>query len=169
VRIRGAIGLTLLCLAVTGCNGADAGELPPDARRFLDERFRGWRFATVIDAVGTKLPADCSPEWIEGDYDGDGTVDYAVQIVIPGPPEGQQLVLVLLRKGDGYELHTLKSFPIQQASYLRTSPKGEETMDVEKATRFVNATDTVNLLHGEDAGEAFIYENGRFRAVVAGD
>jgi hypothetical protein len=163
------VTIVLLLFLAFASDGDAAGPLPPDAQRFLDERFRGWRFASVHAALQAKLPADSSPEWIEGDYDGDGKTDYAVQIVIAGPPESQQIVLVLLRRGDGYELHTLTSFPVQAAAYLRTSPKGEETMNVDKGTKFVNPTDAVGVLYGEEAGETFVYEKGRFRGVISGD
>ena len=143
--------------------------LPPGVASFLDQRFPGWKFATVVESLRARFSAEYSAAWIEGDYDGDGQKDYAVQIVVGGASDRQQIVLVLLRRPDGYELHTLKSFPVQDASYLHTSPKGAETMDVENDTKIVNRTDVIDLLYGEEAGETFFYENGRFRGVISGD
>jgi hypothetical protein len=61
------------------------------------------------------------------------------------------------------------SIPVQQAAYLRTSPTGQVVMDVEKGTKFTAATDVIDVLYGQEAGEAFIYDRGRFRRIVSGD
>jgi hypothetical protein len=42
-------------------------------------------------------------------------------------------------------------------------------MDVEKGTKLTASSDVVEVLYGQEAGEAFIYEQGRFRRIVSGD
>ena len=64
---------------------------------------------------------------------------------------------MLLRRGARYEVHTLMSMPIQQGAYLRTG------------TKLTASTDVIDVLYGQEAGEAFIYEQGRFRRIVSGD
>ncbi len=163
------VALFMTLVAGAADVNASGRSLPPDVRRLLDQQFPGWRFATIIDSLRAQLPADASAEWTAGDYDGDRQRDYAVQIVRPGSMETPQVVLVLLRRGTRYEVHTLTSVPIQQGAYLRTSPKGQVLMDVDKGTKFTASTDVIDVLYGQEAGEAFIYEKGRFRGIVSGD
>jgi hypothetical protein len=167
------IGVTVALLVILGPGTADAraprAALPPDARTILDRQFRGWRFATIIDSLSAQLPRDASAQWTAGDYDGDGQLDYAVQIVRPGSMDTAQVVLALLRRGPRYELHTLMSMPVQQGAYLRTFPKGQVLMDVEKGTKVTASTDVIEVLYGQEAGAAFIYEQGRFRRIISGD
>lgn len=169
MRIGVSVALLVALLAVTADGKASGRALPEDVRRLLDQQFPGWQFATIIDSLKAQIPPDSSPEWVQGDYDGDGQTDYAVQIVKGGPRDSQQVVIALLRRGTGYDLHTLKSFGIQRASYLRTSPKGEETMDIEHDTKITNPTDVIDVLYGQEAGETFIYEKGQFRLIASGD
>jgi len=69
----------------------------------------------------------------------------------------------MLHRENGYELHTLKSFGIQEGSYLRTSPKGQEATAVVTNAKVVNPVDVIDVLYGQEAGETFIFEGGRFR------
>ena len=169
MRIGVTVVLVLSFLAVTA-DGHAAGSAPPrDVQQLLDQKFPGWRFATIVDSLKAQIAPDSSTEWVHGDYDGDGQTDYAVQIVRPGPKDSQQVVIALLRRGKGYDVHTLKSFGIQKASFLRTSPKGEETMDIKNDTTIINPADVIDLLYGQEAGETFVYEKGRFRLIASGD
>lgn len=169
MRIGVNVAVAVSLLAATACGSAAGRILPRDVRQLLDQEFPGWQFATIIDSLKAEISPDSSPEWVEGDYDGDGQADYAVQIVRPGPRDSQQVVIALLHRGKGYELHPLKSFGIQQAAFLRTSPKGQETMDLDNDTKIINAADVIDLLYGQEAGETFIYEKGQFRLIASGE
>lgn len=169
MRIGLSVAFVLSLLAVTAGCPVSGTALPQDVRRLLDQKFPGWQFATIRDSLRAEISPDSSAEWVQGDYDGDGQRDYAVQIVRPAPGDGQQVVIALVRRGKGYDLHTLKSFGIQQASYLRTSPKGQKTMDIENRTKLINTTDAIDVLYGQVAGETFFYEKGQFRLVASGD
>ena len=169
MRIGISVALLVSLLAVTaGCNTSNRAP-HEDVRRLLDQKFPGWQFATISDSLTAQISPDSSPQWVQGDYDGDGQTDYAVQIVKAGPRDTQQVVIALLRRGKGYDLHTLKRFGIQRATYLRTSPKGEETMDIEHDRKITNPTDVLDLLYGQEAGETFVYEKGQFRLIASGD
>jgi hypothetical protein len=143
--------------------------LPPDVRRLLDQRYPGWQFATIAASLKAQLPEDASAEWTAGDYDGDRQGDYAVQIVRVEAGDMPQVVLALLRRGARYDIHALKSIPVQQNTYVRTLPKGQVVTDVESGSKLTAATDVVEVLYGQEAGEAFIYDKGRFRRIVSGD
>ena len=163
-----ALLTTLVAGAATGAHGPRA-PLPPEVRRVLDRHYPGWRFATVVASLTAQLPGDASPEWTAGDFDGDRQRDYAVQIVRAGAGDTPQIVLALLRRGARYEIHTLKSIPVQQNTYLRTTPKGHMLTNIETGAKLRAATDVIDVLYGQEAGEAFIYDKGRFRGIVSGD
>jgi hypothetical protein len=166
-----ALTVTLFMTLVAGAADAHGPRrsLPSEVRRTLDEQYPGWRFATILHSLQHQLPADVGPEWTAGDYDGDRQRDYAVQIVREGALDTPQVVLAFLRRGVRYEVHTLKSIPVQQNTYLRTSAKGQVLTDVETGTKLTAVTDVIDVLYGQEAGEAFIYEQGRFRRIVSGD
>jgi hypothetical protein len=160
--------VTLAAGAVVGAHWP-RGPLPSDVRRLLDQRYPGWRFATIDAALKAQLPDDASAEWTGGDFDGDRQADYAVNIVRAGGGDTPQVVLALLRRGARYDIHTLKSIPVQQNTYVRTLPKGQVVTDVEAGSKVTAATDVVEVLYGQEAGEAFIHHKGRFRRIVSGD
>jgi hypothetical protein len=168
IAVTVALSMTLLAGAVAGAHWPRA-PLPPDVLRALDQQYPGWRFATIAASLKAQLPEDASPEWTAGDYNGDRQRDYAVQIVRPGAMDTPQVVLALLRRGARYDAHTLTSIPVQQGAYLRTSPRGQVLMDVATGTTFRAATDVIDVLYGQEAGETFIYDRGRFRRIVSGD
>ncbi len=168
IAVTVAFWMTLLAGARADAHWPRA-PLPPDVRRALDQHYPGWRFATIAASLQTQLAEDASAEWTAGDYDGDRQPDYAVQIVRAGSLDTPQVVVALLRRDRRYEMHTLTSIPVQQHTYLRTSPRGQALMDVEQSTKFTARTDVIEVLYGQQAGEAFMYERGRFRRIVSGD
>ncbi len=64
--------------------GLKPEQLPSTVRAELDKRFSGWRFPKVDEGIHRYLreniSADTHPEFISGDFDGNGQLDYAVII-----------------------------------------------------------------------------------------
>lgn len=144
--------------------------LPAEVRAALDRQYPGWRFAAQS---AVPLKRGHSAEWVSGDFDGDGRLDYAVQIVRPAPADTAQLVLAFLRRADGYELHELLGYPRNEHSYLARARRGERRLDLDQdpngKKRFVLRTDGVDVLYAEQAGHTCLFADGRFRCVLTGD
>ena len=49
------------------------------------------------------------------------------------------------------------------------TPKGHVLRDVDRGTKFAASTDVIDVLYGQEAGEAFIYDKGRFQKITSGD
>jgi hypothetical protein len=90
----------LLALVVLGGQGG----LPDPIRRTLTQRFQGWEFPTLSPGFEASPGSGASPAWIAGDFDGDGRLDYAVQLVAPSSGGSVQRVLAFLRRGQAYTL-----------------------------------------------------------------
>ncbi len=143
--MRAPIARALIALwAATAAAGMSraanpVGKLPPDVRATLDEQYRGWRFATLDAQFSGLLAAGDSPEWIKGDYDGDGKVDYAVHIVNEGS-DGSQKVVILLSRAKGF---VNKSFSVP--------------------------TDAIDVIYEEKGGVTYLFKRDHFRRIVSGD
>jgi len=145
-----------------------ADRLPAEVRSTLDHDYRGWRFARLDPALHRLLAVNDSPEWLKGDYDGDGKVDCAVNIVNEGSDNPQKLV-ILLRRSKGFEQHVLKSGPVNTYTFLRPVRKGETRTDVTTGKTYTSATDAIDVIYGEKAGVTYLFVGDHFRRIISGD
>jgi hypothetical protein len=143
--------------------------LPQDLRATLDREYPGWRFATISDEDRRLLEANDSQEWVQGDYDGDGKIDYVVQIVRPGSPQPDQLTVALLRRSKGFERHTLGSGVVDDNTFLHPVHKGEELYDFETGRKFPSPADAIVQLYDEKAAVTYLFEKDHFRKIISAD
>jgi hypothetical protein len=147
--------------------------LPGLIRAELGRAYPGWRFATVAPELRAQLARGQTPDWIAGDFDGDGRRDYAAQIVHPSTAHGTQHVVAFLRRGGGYQRLLVSSFPQSRGAYLALARRGERVADLEADlngdSTFVLRADAVHILVGQEAGSTCVYERGRFRCVLSSD
>jgi len=92
--------------------------LPFSIKALLDKRFPGWQFPEISDEdcriVKQWGGPDAHPELIQGDFDGDGEVDYAILIqhgsitddhgVVLGPG---MWIVAFLHKHDRYQMRVV--------------------------------------------------------------
>ncbi len=176
----------LICLALLLClwslvrisagRRANAPELPPEIKSQLDEVFPGWRFSEVREEIRQFLKEEVSPnarpEIVQGDFDGNGSLDYAV--LIEGGPIFNSAgevgghhgyVVAFLRNADGYKLYGMEAM----GEYLTLMRKGEQGYDYETQRHFTYKNDAIGAGIFEKAGVSYIYENGRFRVIITSD
>lgn len=171
----------LLCfLAAHTLSYSQSLGLPDAARRAIDARFPGWKFAKVDEEIWKFLrhnvSAKARPDLIKGDFDGDGRVDYAAYI-LHGPSRNQQLIVAaLLREQKRFQLYILRRSPVNMAVesesfivYLRLAKKGTEDYDYETNRKFTYPNDSVFVGYFEKAGDSYIYSQGKFRRVITSD
>lgn len=152
-------------------------ELPPEAQALLNKRLPGWRYVVVSDEerawVRQYYGATARPDLIGGDFDDDGQADYAAFVehgeikAEAGALVGaERRVAVLLRRGAGYALHFIAD---PQGGYIAPVRKGARIYDYEAKREFTFPRDAVEAVIFEKAATAYLYENGRFRAIITGD
>jgi hypothetical protein len=160
---RSAAGLLALTVSV------NQGGLPDQIRRTLAQRFPGWAFATVAPDYGPGTSA----AWIAVDFDGDGRMDYAVQLVAPSSGGVVQRVVVFLQRGRAYTLVPLDSFPPTTTVYLQRVPKGAVRRDFDvhdaRARTFQLAHDAVQIVYDDQAAKTCWYTAPGFHCAWTGD
>ncbi len=128
-------------LILTGALGAPGPRppLPAAVREVITTHCAGWQFAPVDSArVRGWRPGD-RPDWVSGDFDGDGRRDYAVQIMCPTGKMTPVERLALLARGTTYQLFVLAIVPATEAYFFHVSsepgypPELSAVMDEERS------------------------------------
>jgi hypothetical protein len=154
-----------------------APELPSAIKSALDSRFPGWQFPAVSEDICKFLKdyvaRDARPELISGDFDGNGRRDYAALVQhgtvtnSEGMPIGHNVyVIAFLKKGSRFKMYIADP---EGGEYLVLMRKGKRDYDYETNRYFTYANDGIFAGIFEKAGESYIYENGRFRAIITSD
>jgi hypothetical protein len=144
---------------------------PPRAvRAQLDRVYPGWRFADVDSSLARLFRTGERPGWVDGDFDGDGHQDYAVQIVrAAAPPDSAQLLLAFLHRPDGYSPVTVKVGGVHHGIYLGVARRGDHGYDLIGDTTFVYRSDAIEVFYGQEARETCLYREGGFTCLTTGD
>lgn len=167
--MRSSLALVLVLLTAVGCSRATSPSIPPEIRAHLDRHYPGWHFATVVPSLQAQLGPEERPSWISGDFDGNGYVDWTVQITRPAEPYPEQLLLTFLAHPQGVRVYTLQSGHEHKGIYLRRGPRGAEGRDIEADTSVRYRADAIEVLYGQEAGETFLYLDGAFLSFMSGD
>ena len=168
-RVRRSTPLIVAALGLVGASQAPVPPLPRAVRRAVDAAYPGWRFATIIPELRRELAPGQRPEWVSGDFDGDGRRDYAVQIVwaeAPPPQDSSQLTVALLRRPRGYARHVVHATGIHDGIWLARGRRGSRNCDFEADTEFVYRTDAIEIGYGQEAGETCLFLRSAFRCLI---
>jgi len=147
--------------------------LPKEMSAALDRRFPGWDYAPVEDEIRSFLKEEISsfarPDLVCGDFDGEGTPDYAVLISQrQNHPDGgaeSTYLVVFLQQGSHFTMHIIDP----DGAYLCVMPRGEWDYDFEMQAFFTYANDAILAGIFEKGGTSYVYEKGKFRAITTGD
>lgn len=125
-------------------------ELPAAARKVLESRYSKCTLAPSAPQIDDwfrvyRIPY--RPVLTFGDFDDDGSRDYAVQIVCPGPKGPEQTVVALMARGKGFDLHLLTTDPADPFTFLYVYRKGEKDFDFETMKPFRYETDSLGVLY----------------------
>jgi hypothetical protein len=182
VAWRNYLGLSLLLICLTvGARSTPSQtqrlELPSEARDMLYLKFPEWRYAEISDEVQQAFKqagnAQIRHDLISGDFDGDGHADYAALIlhgmtrVQEGNVVGPEPVLVIFMAQDhGYRLYVIED---PGGEYLELAHKGDRRYDFEAQKEFTLEHDAIEAIVFEKAATSYVFEQGRFRAIITGD
>lgn len=151
-------------------------ELPRPIKVLLDRNFPGWEFPAVSDddcqSVKSWGGSDAFPQLIHGDFDGDGRLDHAVLIEEGSETDDQRLVgrpdvyiVAFLARRNEYRMRIVTH---EGGGSLQLMRKGDRDYDYDAQREFAYSKDTIFSGMGM-GGSSYLYENGRFRAVITSD
>jgi len=152
-------------------------DLPRSIKVLLDKHFPGWQFPDVSDddcqSVKTWGGKDAYAQLIQGDFDGDGRDDYAVLIKDDWQVDGEGrvltpsdvLIVAFLNKRGGFNTQVVTR---EGGGCLQLMRKGDRTYDYEAQREFTYPHDTIMSGFGM-GGTSYLYENGKFRAIITSD
>lgn len=153
-------------------------EVPTAIRSELDRRFLGWEFPVVRDEIRSFLREHISPnarpEIIIGDFDGNGQSDYAMLIeygvILNGNGETigkNSYIVAFLKREDIYDFYMVNFEG--GGEYITLIRRGGRDYDYETDGQFTYENDAIFAGIFEKAGVSYVYEEGRFRAIVTSD
>ncbi len=166
-----AITLTLLLLPAT----AQATRLPKSIRQHLNRKYYAWKFPLIEQEIHQFLKQRrAHPEFISGDFDGDGLTDYAVFIVYGKPDARKTSVMAFLRRPTGWKTHRLESNlagdeSLPSDGYLVLAKKGTRDYDYQRDRKFTYRHDAIFVGIFGKAGVSYVYRKGRFWQIVTSD
>ncbi len=144
-------------------------KLPNAIKTILDRDYPGWQFAEVAKEIYEFFKmekVEFDPNFIMGDFDGNGKRDYAIQIV----HGGKRIVLAFLKKGNFFKKYVLETSPEPNPDiYLWLLKKGEKDYDYEAEKEFFYPTDAIGVIYFEKAGVSYIFKKGKFQMIVTSD
>ena len=160
--------------AIAACESAP--ELPSPLKTLVDKYFPGWTFPQVDDedcqTIKQRGGPDAHPALIEGDFDGNGRMDYAVLIQHGAINDGRGIVanpdayiVAFLNRHDGYRMRIVTR---EAGSCLQVMRRGETDYDYDGQREFAYRHDTIFSSMGM-GGTSYLYENGKFRAIITSD
>ena len=152
--------------------------LPPEAQALLNDKYPGWTFAPVEDEIVRYVERQGArgtrPDLIAGDFDGDGRTDYAALVAHgiveggDGVPVGPRVrLLAFMQREKGFKLFVVDDWG--GGDYICLARKGEQGYDYETQENFVYEHDAICAVIWEKAATSYVYEHGKWRAVITSD
>ena len=133
-------------------------KLPPEIRNILDTQYPGWKFQevrqSILKFVQEKDPS-ANASLCAGDFDGDGNLEYAVQIV----ENEHRHVLVFLKKDGEFEEHVLQDGDPSTDFFIMTAKQGTQGYDSVQARFYDYPHDSVVVYWFQKASMAYVYQD----------
>jgi len=150
--------------------------LPLPIKVLLNRQYPEWEFPEVSDEDCYSVRNCGGPEayaqMIKGDFNDDGRLDYAVLIQQNAQANDKGVarplivhIVAFFRKPKGYEMRPVTS---EGGSCLILMHKGTGDYDYEAQREFTYPRDTIMSGFGM-GGMSYLYENGKFRAIITSD
>jgi hypothetical protein len=146
---------------------AEPLELPKDGKNMLESRFRSWKLAEIktdgiVEYYKRERPFEL-PNLIKGDWNDDGRTDFAA--LLENKTDAQNMItVVLMRRRNGY-----KTYILEGPDCLMSVKKGEKGYDHNAQRSFRYKRDAVFTCYWEKGGSSYLFERGKFRAIVTSD
>ncbi|MFN0139975.1 MAG: hypothetical protein ACKVQW_07795 [Pyrinomonadaceae bacterium] len=103
------------------------------------------------------------PNFITGDWNGDGRTDHAAMLQLKSNQQ-QRITVVLMRSGRNYETYLLAA-----NDGLGSIRRGDRGYNYDTGKNFRYKNDAISSYFWEKAGTSYIWERGRFRGIPTSD
>ena len=151
-------------------------ELPLPIQVLLNRNYHEWDFPEVSEddcyAVRECGGPDAYAQLIKGDFNDDGLLDYAVLVQMRAEANDKGVakpfrvdIVAFFRKADGYKMYPVTS---EGGGALILMRKGTTDYDYEKQREFTYPRDAIFSGIGM-GGTSYLYEYGKFRAIITSD
>jgi len=156
-------------------NGQElSGPIPDHVRAYIDSLYVDWKLAEYAPGIGINpeiYGRTFDLNFIKGDFDGDGKIDYALHIEYPDPTRedgiGRPMFILLSRESD-FEKHIIHDYADMEV-FFWFHPAGKPVGVVHTDSTFTPMNDAIFCMYFEKASELYYYENGEFKIVPTGD
>lgn len=174
-KLKSIIRLFLLLLLLTNHSFPQKKHirsinLPEAALKVLDDKFEGWDYFNssipYFDSTGVHVAWEYR-DIIEGDFNNDMKVDYALLIKPFNTPFG--LLVTLFCNGSSYTIHRVTETEHSKDNIIYLVPRGTVKYDYEKEEYFTFPSDGITLERYEKGGYSYYYKEGRFISHLTSD
>lgn len=142
---------------------AQSLKLPNECRKILDRNFRGWKLLKVskeISEYHKKARHPFDPNFIKGDWNGDGKTDYAVLIKV----KNQNKTIAFVRSRRSFKYYSLEG-----GDYIQVFKKGMKDYNYDAQKDFAYKNDSIFVGAGDCCGSSYIWQKGKFVGIVTSD
>ena len=153
---------------------AQSIKLPSECKSVLDKNFRGWKLAKIqkeISDYHQEKKLAYLPNFIKGDWNGDGESDYAVLIEQGKLKNGsgevykdRRLIIAFVKNRSGF-----KHFQFDGADSIGLMRKGSIDYNYETGKKFRYKTDAISNGFWEKSSESYIWRRRKFVRITTGD
>jgi len=152
-------------------------EIPKKIADVLDSKYPGWYLVDNLKII-PRLQSNgvdttkCRPNFVWGDFDGNGKQDYVVFIErkVASNPRVQFLV-AFLATGSEFNHYLLEEAKgdAYVTQFIWLAEKGSKTYDFEKDEQFLLEYDSIQLMVYYKSSELIYYDKGEFKRIITGD
>jgi hypothetical protein len=164
--------ITILLLFATSLSPAQSSQppIPKEVRAYLDSAHKGWKLATVVDHLRKRFfsSSKFTPSFAWGDFDQDGSTDYAIQISYTDTMR-KRVVLALLNRHQHFVPFVLETNSDDSDIFIFVTKKGTRGYDWGKGKPLRYPCDAIDVIYGGKAGTSYFYRNGAFSKLQTGD
>lgn len=173
MKIHLIFSLLILSCFFTFAN-AQISTLAPECRKILNKKFPGWKYGEIrpdISEYFKSIGSNKRLNSVKGDWNGDGSLDYAVLIehgklknYLGEVIGNRRLLIPFIRTSKGF-----RHFVFYGAEYITAIKKGSKDYNYETDKNFHYKTDAIFDGFFEKAGVSYVWNKTKFKVIVTSD